>query len=133
MGARAGRGVSIHGEIRARLVGDSVVSALVDGRVYMTLLPAGAVMPAVTFMQVSRRAMGAHDATGASAKRYQFSCWSNDANQTVALAEAVERALRGWRGAMPVSEMDLLDPDTRPGRYYRVLDMNIWAADPLPA
>lgn len=130
--------MSIHGDIRARLIGNAAVTAIVGPRVYYRELPSTAVVPAVTFHQVSRMVRGEHSGESMGPRRWQFNCWAAVENGSdylpgtdTALAEAVEAALKGWRSAMPLGQVDLRDQATM--RPYVALDMSIWATDPVPA
>lgn len=132
--------MSEQGEIRARILASPVVTAMVADRVFAgpvlpldNTMPTTASLPAVNFWQVSRTTNPTHDGGDLSRCRWQFNCWANTYNGSVALARAVEVALRGFHGAIPIGGADLEDPDITPTRYYRVLEMSIWATDPVPA
>jgi hypothetical protein len=85
--------------VRQRLLSVAEVSALVSTRVYPTVLPQAAVLPAITY----RRVDGFSDLTATTAGGYeqdrlQLDSWAQSASQAQAVAKAVRDALHGFAG-----------------------------------
>lgn len=74
----------------------SALSALVDGRVYPDVAPAGAETPYITYQQVGGRSINFIDPTlpGKRNARVQVNVWGENRLAVSALAAAVEDALR---------------------------------------
>ncbi len=89
----------IEAALQEMLVSAPGVRALVADRVYPSTLPQNAVLPAVTFRQISGPPVG--DSNDGPSRlfrpRFEVNAWDTDYARAVAVAKAV-RVLRGFRG-----------------------------------
>ena len=134
--------MSLHGNIRARLLAVPVVTDQVGTRIYALRLPLNAVMPALTFQRISTRQFGSH-AAGASlaASRWQFTGWGTSYNSANDVAEAARVALDGWKD--PIAGIDRVQAgivagqgeqfDTESERYMAFVDVFLWASQTVAA
>jgi len=120
------------------LTGDGAVAALVMDRVYPIVTPQGAELPAVVYQRIS----GPRDETmdgpsGLASPRYQFSCIGRGYGEMVAVAEAVRRALDGFRGDVGGVHVDSIlmlnefrefvaATDEQADRWIAHLDFRVW-------
>lgn len=129
--------MSVHKELRDRLINDATLAALVGSRVYPVRLPQAPTLPAVTYQRASTRFVGSHGGTdGLGVVRYQLTAFADTYEEASAVAEAVRLAIEGWsdpsggvdrvQAAIPTNQVDLIDPET--DRYMIPLDVMIWAA-----
>ena len=133
---------TLQGTLRARVLADTGVAALLGTRLYAMRLPENVVLPAATFQRISSRYIGAHNGpSGVAAMRYQFTAFAMSYNEAVELADAMRVALDGWhspaaglnniQAAYAEGELDLYEPET--ARYFVPLDVMIWATIAVPA
>jgi hypothetical protein len=96
----------IEAAVQQALKDHPAVAALVGDRVYPTTLPQAAVLPAVTYKQISLRSLGdTNDGPGDLFNpRFQIDAWSSDYLEAVSLAEAV-RGVRGLRAVVAETEI----------------------------
>jgi Protein of unknown function (DUF3168) len=134
--------MSLHGNIRARLLEWPGLTALVSTRIYTLRLPQAAVMPAVTFQRVSGRQLGSmRRGTDLTAPRWQFTAWGTDYNSATDVREETRLALDGWSDLTPgidhVRAVVLAGEgeqfDTESERYMATLDAILWATQSVPA
>lgn len=77
----------------------SAISAVVAARIYPDQLPQNATLPALTYTVIDR--VGVDDLSGSAGKarrRVQVDSWASTRKASVALSEAVRRALNGFYG-----------------------------------
>lgn len=85
--------------LRALLVANAGVNALVAGRIYPQTAPAGAALPAIVYSRISGPRLAAHDGpSGVAHPRFQFDCKATTYAGARGLANAVRVALDGYQG-----------------------------------
>lgn len=91
--------------LRAYLLGDSGIAALVGVRVYPVILKQGVTDPSIVYSRIS--GIGDHHMQGASGlarPRIQIDCYSLSADTATTLANLVKERIDGFRGSMPWGE-----------------------------
>lgn len=124
----------IEAAIRAHLIADAGLSALIDARVYPLQLPQRPALPAVTYQRISSTPTQHRDAAAAAHKRtrFQFDCWAADYDAAAAVRTALEAALGTLAQASePRIDVALLQSerdniDAAAGRWRATLDYFIW-------
>lgn len=88
--------------LEAYCLGNAYLGAAVDARVYNTMLPQGAVLPAVTFQDISGvdPAPTMQGQSGVERTRIQFTVWSKDPTTGSKIADVLKRIFNGFRGWM---------------------------------
>ena len=118
---------------------DSTLGGYVGTRIYPSIVPQGAAIPAITYQQIS----GFRDnvmtgPTGLVESRFQINCWAETYRETRILSNAVENILDGFVGTVEkvtiqaifcVDEGDM--PQISPGanvlkRHGKRLDFIVW-------
>jgi len=92
---------AITAALRAVLVADPTVSALVGTRIYLGNLPRDPTFPAVTMDGISGRPWGMNSSRTKHLESIvvQFSCWADDAESTsTTLARAIAECLHSYVG-----------------------------------
>lgn len=87
--------------LRAHLIGNGAVAALVVARVFPVKLPQGERGDSIVINEIS--GVGDHHMEGSSGlatSRIQIGCWSKTADGAHALHLAVKEAIDGYRGPM---------------------------------
>lgn len=85
--------------IRALLLADPGVAALVGPRVYPNALPLNATMPAVTLQEISgNQDVNQDGPSDPSETRIQIDCWARDMAVAAAVREAIKVKLNGFAG-----------------------------------
>lgn len=123
---------SLHGAIRALLVADTAVLALVSTRIYPMVLPLDVTLPAISIHEVS----GAENAiTGHGYPRYQISCWASGASgfsQVQSMKDAVKDCLNRYKGVASGNHIkqitflgSLDDYETETKVYHIPLDFQV--------
>lgn len=112
--------VEIYRALRAFLLADATVAAAVSTRIYPSVLPQGALTPAITITKISGiRANILHGPASLANPRYQIDCWVRETSGTTAytaaldLGSAVRSRLEGYSGLMT-------DSATSPASQYKV-------------
>lgn len=135
-------------ELRAILLSDVAVLALVGQRIYPHWLPQSPTYPAITLYRSSVErenrtfCNGAAQTTNKVRSTFQVDCWDKSATgsptesgpkRVERLAQSVRGALMDYQGTVGsvriddiaiVSDSDLVDPE--PGIYRVSLSINIW-------
>lgn len=125
----------------ALLTGTAAVGAIVGDKVYPIEVPQGARPPWVVYFRVSGPRVRSLDGpSGLAQPRFQVECQGATADQARGLANAVRRALDGYRGTVTttaspadtvriggislLSDQDGFEDATGPGRrsFRRILD-----------
>ena len=120
--------------VRAILAADGTVSGLVSSRIYPMKLPQGPTMPAITYSRVSGpRVQELSGPSGLAFPRVQVDSWASTYAGVKALADAVRKALDGYRdtiasirigGVIMDGEVDIYEPGVE---EYRVTqDYIVW-------
>ena len=87
--------MQIESILRAILVADPVVSAIIGSRAYQGQLPREPTFPAIVYQMISR----VQDSlTGLVQARIQYTCMAESWRGAADLADAVRCALHGYRG-----------------------------------
>ncbi len=135
--------MTIESGLRAYLMADSGVAALVADRIYPAPAPQGAVMPFVTWQRISGlRVQSLGGPSGLAQPTIQLDCWAETGTrnetgdgygQAKALAQAVRQALDGKTGILLdgmrsaillLDERDLFEGEARTVRVS--MDFRIW-------
>lgn len=99
----------VHEAIRALLLSDTNVTALVGTRIYPVHMPLNAVVPNITIHEIS----GPEDyVTGHGYPRYQISCWSETFTEATTIKNAVKAGLNRFKGVvygLNIQNISLLD------------------------
>lgn len=135
----------IRSALRAYLLADGSISALVGTRVYPMKMPQGVTSDSIVYQRVSNT--GFHHMTGAvglARPRLQIDCWSQSADRANALANLVKERIDGFRGDLDYdastppntlqvrgiffdTERDLYDEDSE--LYGVGRDYFVWVAE----
>lgn len=118
--------------LRAFLVSDSAVGALVGQRVYTQTMPQDGTLPAITFQRISTAAVNSRDDNSFGRVRMQIDGWAASDTATKELRAAIRAAMKDFRsvsgprvsGARLRDTRDLHDQDTR--RWRVLMDYLIW-------
>ena len=97
----------IEKSLRAALLANSAVAALVGTRIYPMILPQGSAWPgpSLTFQRISTTSpVALAGAVGPERMRVQLDCWDKTWGGVRALALAVKAALHGFAGSASGSE-----------------------------
>jgi hypothetical protein len=120
-------------DLTALLVGNAGVSALVGTRVYLMILPEGAVMPAIRYIRVARTTVDTMEGTSYCGEKFQIECLADDPKTVELIAQAVRTLVNftGTQGATSVHKIDIDDERNAPwdseSLHYRTdLDIKIW-------
>jgi len=123
--------------LRAFLLTDAGVAALVGERVFVTVAPQDAALPLVVLRRVSTPRAYAH--TGASRlawPRVQVTARAARQAEAAAVAKAVRQAVSGYRGTMGDVPVQAVFVDNEndgflfeTGKFERVLDVILWHAE----
>jgi hypothetical protein len=124
--------------LRAHLLDDGAIAALVGTRVYPLRLPEKLVLPAIVLTRISEVRYGHLRGNEALARpRYQVDCWASTHDGATALGTLVRQRLNGYTGTwsddespattIPVtvlfdSAQDLFDPDILGGSCRQSAD-----------
>jgi hypothetical protein len=120
--------------IRSRLVADSALSALINGRAYAVLAPTGVGTPYIAYAKISdvrRSSYCASDSITMSV--FQFNSYAKTYKEAKLVAQALRNCLVDFRGLMGdtrvstikmENETDLLDVD--PGLLRVLTTLIIW-------
>lgn len=99
--------MSVHQSIRAFLIADVSVGALVGTRVYIAALPENEIhrdesFPALVMHQISRVPTSSHGGdSGYTDYRFQINVWAKTEESLEAVSAAVIAAMNCYRGMMP--------------------------------
>lgn len=91
--------------LRAYLLADAAILALVATRVFPVKLPQATTLPSIVYQRIS--GMGSHHMQGASGlarPRMQIDCYSLSADTATVLANLVKERIDGFSGNMPWGE-----------------------------
>lgn len=83
--------------LRAYLLADSAIAAMVGARVYPVKLPQGQTQPSIVYSRISGQ--GDHHMEGASGlarARIQIDCWAQSADTATTLANLVKERIDGF-------------------------------------
>lgn len=124
--------MAIEEDVRALLLAQAGIVALVGDRVWPALVPDSSDLPALGYFRVDTRRVYSHEGrSGLARPRFQLDCYAGTYAQVAALAAAVRAALDGWRAfagggaAFVENEMDATWL-AGTGRFRRLIDVVIW-------
>lgn len=87
--------------LRAYLLADTGIAALVSDRVYFIKMKQGNVDPCIVFSRISGAGIYHHGGpSGLSMPRYQLDSWSKTGDGATALANLIKDRISGYRGVM---------------------------------
>lgn len=124
----------IEAAIRAHLIADAGLSALIGARVYPVQLPQRPTLPAITYQDISTLPTQHRDNPYPKHRRsrYQFDCWAGDYDTTLAVRVALEAAMGDIaQVSEPRIDVALLQNGQgnvvpAAGRWRATLDYFIW-------
>lgn len=94
--------VDIRPGLRAYLLGDAAITALVGTRVYPVIAPQGQINSHLVYHMISNQGdRHMQGPSGLSRPRIQIDCWSQSFDQASVLGLEVKERLEGFRGLMP--------------------------------
>lgn len=129
--------MSVETAIWRRLRDDPGVSALVGQRI--TPVKRGTTdgweqLPAITYQRISNQRWHDSQGLGGLARpRVQLTCWGSSWSSARSVADAVRRALEGWKdpnadppvdGVLVQNDLDLYDEET--DTHYVPIDVFVW-------
>lgn len=132
----------IEDALRAVLLADAGVAALVTARVWPAKLPQTAVLPAVVYQRVSTTGdVALETPVGPIRSRVQLSAWATTFGQARQLGEAVVHALNGWSGTAGGKTVQLVRlvnwlDDYEPGppeRFRVIVDVYVYSMEGVAA
>jgi hypothetical protein len=101
---------------------------LVANRVYPSVLPEGATLPALVYTRISGHRVHAHDGyTGLANPRFQVTAHANSFSEMMQVAAQVRDAILDWPEypqALLDNEVPLYDNDLQ--KHYMVTDFTVW-------
>ncbi|HON76504.1 MAG TPA: DUF3168 domain-containing protein [Dermatophilaceae bacterium] len=119
--------MQIESVLRAILVADPGVAAIIGTRAYQGRLPREPTFPAVIYQMISRPQDGL---TGIVQSRMQYTCMAETWKAAADLADAVRCALHGYRGVQDGARIEYIqyagqydDHDETTGIYWIPVDM----------
>lgn len=126
----------IESALRALVLADSAVSALIGTRLYPQKLPQDPTYPAATYQRIDGPRLYDHGgATGLAEGRFQFDVWATTYSSAKAVAAAVRAALSGYSGTTGGVEIAFIRCLSESDRYEpqegdtgdRGVSMDFWA------
>ena len=91
--------LAIEAALRAYLLEDVALAALIGTRIYPVVMPQKPDLPAVTYLRVTGSRVHSNDGpSGLSSPRFQFDCWALTYLGARAVAEALRLRLDGFKG-----------------------------------
>lgn len=96
-------------ELRAKIIADGAVSALVAQRVYPNILPQGPTYPAIVYSQIS--GVRLHHLGGTSGRanpRFSYHCWGATYASARAVANALRSLLDGFNGTLTTAHATIM-------------------------
>lgn len=113
--------------VRAHLIADPAVSALVGTRIYPEIMPQGVQYPAVRYQLIDTpRTYAKGGYAGMSRPRLQIDCWSPSYLEAKRLAAAIRAAMERYPYAVCENEADMSEGNVEPPLYRRMLEFRIW-------
>ncbi len=123
-------------EMATLITNDPGFAGLAVDRLYPVTLPQEPVLPAATYLIVSRPHEHTHNRTELVWPRVQFDCYAGTYQEAHALAAAIDAIFGRWKlatgwPAFGEDERDLPEPALPPiGERFRVsLDITIWGLE----
>lgn len=105
--------------LRAFLLADAAILALVADRVFPIVLKPGETQTSIVYIRISGQ--GDHwmqGSSGLARPRYQIDCWAQTPGAANALANLVKERLDGYRGPMPYGSNSPQDFVTVQGVFF---------------
>lgn len=130
--------------LKAALLADAAVAALVGTRVWPARLPQTATLPAVVFQRVATvpSSPALSNPVGPTRARVQMSCWATTFGGARELGDAVMHALNGWSGTTGgeqahlvrlVNWLDDYDPGPPEPRHRVIADFYVFSMEGVAA
>lgn len=120
--------------LRAHLLANSGVAAIVGVRVYAVILPQIPTLPCITYQQITGARSHTLDGAASPHPLFQIDCWGEGFEQANLLGDAVSSCLDGFRGSLgsllavteclEINRQDLYEPETKEFRVS--FDFQIW-------
>lgn len=87
--------------LRAYLLADAAIAAIVGTRIHPVKLPQGQTQPSIVYSRVSGLGDNhMHGPSGLSRPRIQIDCWAQSVDTAASLANLVKERIDGFRGSM---------------------------------
>lgn len=95
---------------------------------YPLVAPHDAITPCVVYQQISTFPLRTHEGYVADRSRWQFSCYANERNEVLDLAESVKAAfdLNQIDFELSTKESEIETVDDVSKLYRKILDFDIW-------
>lgn len=106
--------------LRAYLLADGQISAVVASRIYPTKLPQGTTLASIVYSRIS--GVGDHHSQGASGlarPRMQIDCWASTVDGADTLGRLVKARIDGFGGAMPYGSNSPQDEIAVQGVFFQ--------------
>lgn len=126
--------MSLEADLRAYILGDVAVAALVVDRMYPLVIPQGGRQPCIVYAKQGRNVQQLFcGADGLHMTMFDIDCYATIYDDAVALANAVTARLRNFSGTMGATrvprvfletEFDL--SDLEPGTYRQSQTWAVW-------
>lgn len=126
--------MSLETALRARLLADAGIAALVVARVYPVVLPQAPAFPAITYEGVAETRLNTFGGPlGLAGPLMRLHAWASTYDGARDLARKVRLALDGWRGTQSgetvqavklQQQVDLYDDETQMHRV--AMDFRVW-------
>lgn len=120
--------MSERADLRAAVLAQSSVAALIGARLYPQTLPQGATLPAMTMTLISRVGEQGHSNGGLALRRWQFDCWGESQADADAVADALVAAMDATADvaagpSFVENDIDQYEPETQ--RWRRIVDVMV--------
>jgi len=92
--------------LRSYLASNSGLTAIINGRVYLMMIPQSMTVPCLTYQRISTARTLSHDTVGASTlahPRFQFDAWASTYAVSKSITDALRTALNGKTGSIGTS------------------------------
>ena len=115
----------IESDVRAYLLTDPDITALIGTRIYPERFPQDSEMPTITYQRIfGTEGIDHQGPSGLGRARLQFDCWASTYGGAAGLCDEVRKALRVYPDTRIINMMDLPEPDVALRR--RMLEVSIW-------
>ena len=118
--------MSIESNIRAALITDSAVSALVGGRVYPVVLGRDATFPAITYTRISGGFLASLSGTNREHPRIQIDCWAETYAEAKDLSAKVRAAMDGATAFKSIAVSDYDGFEDGAEVFCTSIDFSVW-------
>lgn len=142
--------MSIESALRAHLIANAGVTAIVGSRVYMKRAPNSATYPYIVMNKISKRpSRHSTAACGLCDHSFQLDCWGETDKATKDLADEIRDGLDHYRGTLGsgsetiyahvvryINDYDDFDEPSdgsEVGEYRTIVELRIWHLETVPS